>query len=69
MSCPKCEGFVIYTSATPVALEYNKNYGGVWGYFEAECEDCGWTGYGRIWYKSQADDGEYEDDVKLPEGE
>ena len=68
MSCPKCGGFVIYTSATPVAYKPEGD-DGIWGYFEAECADCDWIGYGKIWYESQCDDGMYKDNVELPKEE
>ena len=65
MSCPKCGGFVTYISADPVAFEPDCD--GIWGYFEAQCEECDWTGYGRMFYKQDED--LYEDDVKLPKEE
>jgi len=62
MSCPKCGGFVIY-GATPVAVG-EPAHGGAWFYYDAQCEDCDWTGFGRWWFEQTEND--YEDDVELP---
>ena len=65
MSCPKCNGFVIYR-AEILAVTPDECDDGVWIYYPAYCEDCDWEGIGRQWFKRYDDGQVYEDDVDLP---
>ena len=66
MACPECGGFVTYGSKETIK-GYEPCEAGIWVYFPAECEDCGWKGTGRMLYRCGEDDGDmiYEDDVEM----
>lgn len=63
MSCPKCDGFVTYGTEI---LAVTSHIDGLWVYYPATCEDCGWEGIGRQFYVQYDDGAMYEDDVNLP---